>query len=100
MALDNQDDEGRDLAFKALSDHNRRTLIEIIHAKPGITLQELCAAFAMSRFAVMKHINILEDAGFIASEKQSIYRVFSFVPGSTDRIVQSWFSRFQDTSKE
>ncbi len=39
----------------------------------------------MSRFAVMKHISILEEAGFIQSEKRSIYRVF---------FVESWFSQF------
>lgn len=93
-------DERNDLQFKALADHNRRTIIEIVHARPGITLQELCAEFPVSRFAVMKHINILEDAGFIISEKQSIYRVFSFVPGSTNQLVEAWFSRFTKTTKE
>ena len=91
------DREERDgLQFRALADHNRRTIVEIVHRQPGITLQELCAEFPTSRFAVMKHINILEDAGFIRSEKRSIYRVLSFVPGSTDGLVASWFRRFSE----
>ena len=87
-------EEQEDRQFKALADHNRRTIVEIVFRKPGITLQELCAEFPMSRFAVMKHINILEDAGLIASTKRSIYRVFSFVPHSTASLVESWFSQF------
>ncbi len=88
--------ERDDLQFKALADHNRRAIVEIVYRRPGITLQELCAEFPISRFAVMKHINILEDAGFIESEKRSIYRVFSFVPGSTTSFARSWFSQFTE----
>ncbi|MCG8478413.1 MAG: helix-turn-helix domain-containing protein [Spirochaetales bacterium] len=87
-------EERDDLRFKALADHNRRAIVETVYRRPGITLQELCAEFPISRFAVMKHINILEDAGFIASEKRSIYRVFWFVPGSMKSLLESWFSQF------
>ena len=62
-------DELIDLHFKVLSDHNRRSIIRILKSEPGLNVQELCSRFPTSRFAVMKHLNILEDAGLLHRER-------------------------------
>lgn len=91
----NSSGEQQDLQFKALADHNRRAILEIVHRQPGITLQELSAQFPVSRFATMKHINILEDAGFLQSQKRSIYRVFTLRPGALRAFAATWFAQFE-----
>jgi DNA-binding transcriptional ArsR family regulator len=54
--------------FFALSDPTRRRVLEVVAARRGATLSEICAAFAVSRFAIMRHLNLLEGAGFIQRE--------------------------------
>ena len=87
-----------DARFKALADHNRRTIITMVHRRPGITMQEISAAFAISRFAVMNHINLVERAGLIRSEKESIYRHFYPVPGSTAELFESWHATLKEAN--
>lgn len=84
-----------DARFRALADHNRRTMILMVTERPGITLQEVSAAFPISRFAVMSHINILEKAGILRSEKESIYRHFFPVAGSMSALFDAWMSRVE-----
>jgi predicted transcriptional regulator len=55
--------------FKALADHHRRHLIDILSQKDGQSLNELCAHLPMSRIGVMKHLRILEEAGLITTRK-------------------------------
>ena len=63
-------DELIDLHFKVLSDHNRRSILKILKNEPGLNVQELCSRFPTSRFAVMKHLNILEEAGLLSRERE------------------------------
>jgi DNA-binding transcriptional ArsR family regulator len=56
-------------AFKALADHHRRHLLDSLAQNDGQTLTELCAHLPMSRFGVMKHLGILEEAGLITTRK-------------------------------
>lgn len=55
--------------FKALADPHRRHLLDLLAAKEGQNLNELCAHMPMSRIGVMKHLRILEDAGLITTRK-------------------------------
>jgi DNA-binding transcriptional ArsR family regulator len=52
----------------ALSDPLRRRVLEAVAANPGATVTEICAEFEASRFAVMRHLNVLEDSGLITRE--------------------------------
>ncbi|MFD0531348.1 winged helix-turn-helix domain-containing protein [Kitasatospora arboriphila] len=51
-----------DLVFKALADPTRRFLLDLLFARDGRTLTELESELEMSRFGVMKHLRVLEDA--------------------------------------
>jgi DNA-binding transcriptional ArsR family regulator len=58
-----------DLIFKALADSSRRLLLDLLHQRDGQTLNELEAPLAMTRFGVMKHLRVLENAGLVVSRR-------------------------------
>src|ERR1700743_187604 len=58
-----------DLAFKALADPTRRFLLDQLFKRDGRTLTELESSLAMTRFGVMKHLRVLEDAGLVVTRK-------------------------------
>ncbi|KIC50747.1 helix-turn-helix domain-containing protein [Tateyamaria sp. ANG-S1] len=55
--------------FKALSDPARRTLLDALRDRDGQTLQDLQGLLDMTRFGVMKHLGVLEEAGLITTKK-------------------------------
>ena len=58
-----------DALFKALNDPARRALLDSLRTKDGQTLSELEAQLAMTRFGVMKHLKVLEDAHLVIPRK-------------------------------
>ncbi len=58
-----------DLVFKALADASRRLLLDRLHQRDGQTLGELEAHLSLSRFGVMKHLRVLENAGLVATRR-------------------------------
>ena len=54
-----------DLVFKALGDSSRRFLLDLLHKRDGQTLGELEWELEMTRFGVMKHLKVLEEAGLV-----------------------------------
>lgn len=60
------DDDG---VFKALADPTRRFLLDLLFARDGRTLTELESELEMSRFGVMKHLRVLEEAGLVVTHR-------------------------------
>ncbi|MCF2870108.1 metalloregulator ArsR/SmtB family transcription factor [Octadecabacter sp. G9-8] len=60
--------------FKALADPTRRALLDALRTQDGQTLTELEAALEMTRFGVMKHLNLLEDANLIVTRKSGRFK--------------------------
>jgi len=58
-----------DRVFKALADPTRRLLVDQLLARDGRTLMELESRLAMTRFGVMKHLRVLENAGLVVTRK-------------------------------
>ena len=58
-----------DRTFAALSDPTRRALLARLVDKESLSVSELAQPFAMSLPAVIKHLDVLSDAGLIAREK-------------------------------
>ena len=58
-----------DAIFKALADPARRTLLDSLRDTDGQTLQQLQGQLDMTRFGVMKHLAVLEEAGLITTKK-------------------------------
>src|SRR5438034_11171479 len=59
-----------DQVFKALADPTRRHLLDRLFARDGRTLTELESELEMTRFGVMKHLRILEEAGLVVTRRQ------------------------------
>lgn len=59
--------------FKALSEGTRRRILDLLHERPRTT-GDLAAAFPLSRFAVMKHLGVLERAGLVAVRRRGRVR--------------------------
>ena len=55
--------------FKALADATRRSLLDRLFVQDGLTLSELEAELPMTRFGVMKHLRILEQAHLIVTRR-------------------------------
>jgi uncharacterized protein YndB with AHSA1/START domain/DNA-binding transcriptional ArsR family regulator len=58
-----------DRVFKALADPTRRLLLDRLFARDGRTLSDLESDVDMTRFGVMKHLRLLEEAGLITTRK-------------------------------
>ncbi|MCW5700957.1 MAG: helix-turn-helix transcriptional regulator [Bradyrhizobium sp.] len=62
-------DAALDRTFAALSDPTRRALLARLVDRESLSVSELAQPFAMSLPAIMKHLDVLSDAGLIAREK-------------------------------
>jgi DNA-binding transcriptional ArsR family regulator len=60
------DDDG---VFKALADPTRRYLLDRLFERDGRTLTELESGLEMTRFGVMKHLRVLEEAGLVVTRR-------------------------------
>jgi DNA-binding transcriptional ArsR family regulator len=86
MAVNSEEQEG--ILFRALADSTRRKLLDTLKEHPGLTIADLEPYFSMSRFNVMKHLNVLEEAGLIEREKDGNSRKIFLRPGPI-KLVQS-----------
>lgn len=85
-----------DAVFKALADATRRGLLDQLKDGPRTTGQ-LCAAFAsLSRFAVMKHLGVLESAGLLIVRRQGRerYNYLNSVP--IRQIYERWMGPYAE----
>ncbi|MCK1742125.1 helix-turn-helix transcriptional regulator [Bradyrhizobium sp. 139] len=62
-------DEALDRTFAALSDPTRRALLARLGEQDSLSVSELAAPFPVSLPAIMKHLDVLTDAGLIVREK-------------------------------
>jgi len=60
----------QDRVFKALADPTRRYLLDLLFARDGRTLTELEAELDMTRFGVMKHLKVLEEADLVLTRRR------------------------------
>src|SRR4051794_3123164 len=58
-----------DRVFKALADPTRRYLLDLLFAREGQTLTELESAVEMTRYGVMKHLKVLEEADLVVTRR-------------------------------
>jgi DNA-binding transcriptional ArsR family regulator len=78
-----------DATWRALADPTRRRLIELLRDGPRTT-GELCRAFATSRFAVMKHLRVLERGGLLVVRREGRKRWNALVPEGLQDLSGRW----------
>jgi DNA-binding transcriptional ArsR family regulator len=84
-----------DDVFKALADASRRKLLDVLHRQNGQTLAELCAHLDMTRQAVTKHLNLLEQANLIAIVWRGREKLHYLNPVPIHEIYERWISKYQ-----
>jgi DNA-binding transcriptional ArsR family regulator len=84
-----------DLLFKALADASRRTLLDLLHAHDGRTLNELCEHLEMTRQGVTQHLAVLEAANLIATIKRGREKLHFLNPVPLQEIYERWISKFE-----
>ena len=86
-----------DLVFKALADPTRRLLLDRLFARDGRTLTELESEVDMSRFGVMKHLKLLEEANLVVSQKVGRERRHYLNPVPIRQIHDRWIDKFTES---
>jgi DNA-binding transcriptional ArsR family regulator len=86
-----QDD---DRVFKALADPTRRLLLDRLFERDGRSLGELESQLEMTRFGVMKHLRLLEEAGLVVSRKVGRTRLHYLNPVPIRLIHDRWIDKY------
>ena len=88
-------DDG-DRVFKALADPTRRHLLDRLFEHDGRTLTELERELAMSRFGVMKHLKVLEEAALVTTRKQGREKLHFLNPVPIRLIHDRWIDKYTE----
>ncbi len=83
-----------DQIFKALADKSRRQLLDALRHKDGQSLTELETHLTMSRFGVMKHIKLLEEAGLVLRKKEGRFTWHYLNVAPFQEITDRWVAAF------
>jgi DNA-binding transcriptional ArsR family regulator len=78
--------------FSALSDPNRRHLVEALARRETASLSELAAELPVSRQAVSKHLSALTHAGLVSASRSGRHTHFRLTPAALD-VALSWMER-------
>ncbi len=84
-----------DLVFKALADSGRRRLLDRLRVKGGLTLNRLCEGMNMSRQAVTKHLDQLEEAGLVETRRVGRERLHYLNAMPIHDIARRWIRPFE-----
>ena len=84
-----------DAVFRALADGSRRKLLDRLHRKNGQSLGDLCRGLEMSRQAVAKHLNLLEEANLVAVQRQGREKLHFINPVPINEIAERWIGKFE-----
>lgn len=87
---------GVDNVFKALADPTRRSLLDELFQTDGQTLSELEARIDMTRFGVMKHLAVLEDAGLITTQRRGREKLHYLNPVPIRLAHDRWVSKYAE----
>lgn len=86
-----------DLVFKALADPTRRLLLDRLFERDGLTLGELEAEVPqLTRFGVMKHLRVLEQASLVVTRKQGRHKHHYLNPVPLRLIYERWIDKYRD----
>lgn len=91
-----RDEADLDRLFLALASATRRQILDVVTAAPGCTVAHVAEHFPISRVAVLKHVNVLEDAGLLASRRVGRDRELTFDPVPLRLVHERWSEQYAD----
>lgn len=84
-----------DRVFKALADPTRRRLLDALFTQGGQSLAALCADHPeLTRFAVMKHLRVLEEADLVITLKQGRTKLHYLNAVPIGQVADRWISKY------
>ena len=87
---------GMDDVFRALADPTRRSLLDELFEEDGQTLSALESRLPMTRFGVMKHLKVLEEAGLVATRKRGREKLHFLNPVPIRLVHDRWVSKYAE----
>jgi uncharacterized protein YndB with AHSA1/START domain len=85
-----------DAVFKALADPTRRSLLDALFERDGQTLGELERRLPMTRFGVMKHLKVLEEAGLVTVRRRGREKLHLLNPVPIRLVHDRWVSKYAE----
>jgi DNA-binding transcriptional ArsR family regulator len=85
-----------DPVWKALSDPTRRAILDLLRQGPRTTTEVVDAFPHLTRFGVMKHIDVLREAGLIETREEGRQRVNSLNVVPIRQIYERWVGKFEE----
>jgi uncharacterized protein YndB with AHSA1/START domain len=85
-----------DAVFKALADPTRRSLLDGLFEEDGQTLGMLEERFSMTRFGVMKHLKLLEEAGLVVTRRRGREKLHFLNPVPIRLVHDRWVSKYAE----
>src|SRR6202046_5353413 len=85
-----------DKVFKALADPTRRSLLDQLFEEDGQTLSALEARVDMTRFGVMKHLAVLEDAGLVTTRRRGREKLHYLNAVPIRLVHDRWVSKYAE----
>ena len=92
----NVPDDELDDVWKALSDKTRRSILELLRQGPRTTTGIVEAFPQLSRFGVMKHIDVLREADLIHTREERRHRINSLNVVPIRQIYEHWVGPFEE----
>jgi len=89
-------DPADEAVFRALADPTRRAILDRLFEQDGQSLGEIERAFDMSRFGVMKHLHVLEDAGLVATHRVGRSKLHFLNPVPIRLIHDRWIDKYTE----
>src|SRR5271156_2084339 len=85
-----------DEVFRALADPTRRSLLDELFESDGQTLSELDQRLPMTRFGVMKHLKVLEEAGLVTTKRRGREKLHFLNPVPIRLVHDRWVSKYAE----
>ncbi|MCA1688937.1 MAG: metalloregulator ArsR/SmtB family transcription factor, partial [Actinobacteria bacterium] len=85
-----------DDVFRALADPTRRSLLDELFKEDGQSLSALEQRLPMTRFGVMKHLRVLEEAGLVTTRKRGREKLHFLNPVPIRLVHDRWVSKFAE----
>ena len=85
-----------DEVFRALADPTRRALLDELFREDGQSLRALQGRFKMTRFGVMKHLRLLEEAGLVVTRRRGREKLHFLNPIPIRLIHDRWVSKYAE----
>ena len=82
--------------FKALADPTRRHLLDRLFERDGRSLTELESELEMTRFGVMKHLRVLEEAGLVNTRREGRAKLHYLNPVPIRLIHDRWIDKYTE----